>query len=73
MGRRFPVAEAETMAGTSTRAEFALLAGVTTRAVCRWRSNGLSLLQADRLACRLGYNPGSIWPEWFDASDEAVA
>ncbi len=31
-----------------------------------WRANGLTLYQADRLACRLGHHPADLWPNYWD-------
>lgn len=44
----------------------ALAAGVDVRSVQRWALSGVSLLDADWLACRtLSENPCSVWgPDW---------
>jgi hypothetical protein len=33
----------------------------------RRAKQGLSFYQADRWACRLGFLPWMVWPEWLDA------
>lgn len=38
------------------------ISGATFR---RLRNEGLSVNQADRLACRAGLHPGEVWPEWW--------
>lgn len=32
--------------------------------VQRWRTRGLTVWQADRVATHLGVHPCAIWPEW---------
>lgn len=39
--------------------------GVTVRAVERWKSGGLSALQADRAAIAIGIHPANLWPDWL--------
>lgn len=39
--------------------------GVGRTAVWKWRHNGLSVEQADRIAVRLGLHPSCLWPEWY--------
>lgn len=33
-------------------------------------SGGLTVWEADRLACRLGLHPGNVWPEWWTTIDQ---
>ena len=47
-----------------TNTEIGLLLGVCATTVCRWQADGLSWVQADRLAIRIGRMPWEIWPEW---------
>ena len=35
-------------------------------------SNGLTDQQADRWACRLGFHPIEIWPNWCDEKEQAA-
>lgn len=37
--------------------------------LAQYRSEGLSTLQADRFAIRLGLHPSEIWPSWADDAD----
>lgn len=32
----------------------------------RYRDEGVSELVADRLACKAGLHPATVWPEWVD-------
>lgn len=43
------------------------LVGVSARTVHRWKRDGLSARQADRLAVALGFHPLHLWPEWGSA------
>ncbi len=45
--------------------ELADVFGVDDRTVRRWRAQGLSIEQADRLAIAAGLHPAIVWgPEW---------
>lgn len=44
----------------------ALAVGARRTSVYRWRRNGLSVLQADRIAIALGLHPSTLWPEWYN-------
>lgn len=47
-------------------AQLAAAAGVARRTIARWRAGGhLDVYDADRIACRIGLHPASVWPEWF--------
>ena len=39
--------------------------GYPLRTIQRWKTTGIPLHSADRLACRLGLHPATIWPRWF--------
>lgn len=39
--------------------------GVTHGQVIQWRTDGLSVATADRLAIQSGTHPSNIWPSWF--------
>ncbi len=41
---------------------------VSPSCVNRWRICGLSERTADHVACRLGFHPASIWPDWWNAA-----
>ena len=47
--------------GSSPRV--ALRLGVDQRTILRWRTEGVSELQADRAAIALGFHPYEVWPE----------
>lgn len=40
--------------------------GVTHDVVQQYRKRGLSWVQADELACRVGLHPVLVWPQWGD-------
>ena len=40
---------------------------INRRTVHRWRRDGLSERQADRLATSIGYHPAEVWPQIADA------
>ena len=40
--------------------------GYPLRTIQRWKTNGIPLYSADRLAIRLGVHPANIWPQWTD-------
>jgi transposase-like protein len=48
--------------------ELARRLGVTAESVYRWRDRGLTVWAADRAACRAGFHPAIVWPEWATAS-----
>lgn len=37
-----------------------------------FQREGLTERQADRLACRIGLHPASVWPEYFDKEGTAI-
>jgi lambda repressor-like predicted transcriptional regulator len=39
--------------------------GVERTQVAHWRSDGLPVDSADRIACSLGKHPAEVWPEWY--------
>lgn len=51
-------------------ATFALGAGVHRRQVYRWLDHGLTLAQADTLACRFGLHPVEVWPVEYGTTTE---
>lgn len=64
MSARYPLAPLEALVGRPSSAELAERVGVSRQAVNQWRRRGLSEHQADVVACRLGWWPGLVWPEW---------
>ena len=42
------------------------LAGVSRRAVHRWKIAGVPVWYADRIAVRAGGHPTAIWPDWYE-------
>ena len=40
--------------------------GVSHTSVDHWIERGVRWDTADKMACRLGLHPGSIWPEWWE-------
>lgn len=58
--------------GTNVQAQARLL-GRAARQVYRWRVEGLSFGQADRLCNELGRHPAEIWPTEWVADLDAVA
>ena len=54
--------------GTTSNRRAAVVLGVSSRQVERWRAGQqMRLVTADRLAVSLGVHPGNIWPEWWTA------
>jgi hypothetical protein len=48
--------------------------GVHKRTVLRWKSGGIDWKLADRLACKAGFNPMTLWgAEWDAAANGANA
>ena len=62
---RFSIADLEAHLGPASTATIARSLGVTTRTVWRWRSAGLTELQADRAAIAAGLHPGTVWDTWW--------
>ena len=46
--------------------ELSRRSGYPLRTIQRWKTSGIPLHSADRLACRLGLHPGNIWATWWD-------
>lgn len=42
--------------------------GYPLRTIQRWKTTGIPLYSADRLAIRLGTHPAIIWPQWIDTA-----
>lgn len=43
--------------------------------IVRWRNQGVKLnwMMADELACRVGFHPAEIWPNWYDEALKETA
>ncbi len=65
---RFSIADLEAHLGPESTAMIARSLGVSTRTVWRWRSTGLTELQADRAAIAAGLHPGTVWDTWWAAA-----
>lgn len=59
-----PFAPLAALTRFSTARELGMAVGRTTRCVQRWQRDGVPVSVADEVACRLGFNPVSVWPEW---------
>jgi hypothetical protein len=73
VARPFPLDALVLSSGAVSLLAFARRAGVHNRQVHRWRSEGLTLAQADTLACRLGLHPVEVWPVEYGAAGDAPA
>lgn len=62
-GRRWSAAELLDAAGVSALVAAEVL-GVRPRSVHRAVVDGLNEPTADRWACRMGFHPAVVWPEW---------
>jgi hypothetical protein len=65
-GIRFPLQRILDLTRAKSCAQLAERLGVSAEAVRQWDRRGLSSAQADWVATRLGYWPGSVWDN-FDA------
>lgn len=63
--RPFPFATLEALAGAESVVALARNLGFDHGQVYRWRATGLTIAQADELACATGFHPGSVWANWF--------
>lgn len=63
--RRFPLEPLLKMYDNQSDSLAAAL-GVSQRTVQRWAETGISFLQADELACRVGENAMNLWPDWLE-------
>jgi hypothetical protein len=51
----------------------AKVAGVTARQIYRWRTDGMTVLAADRVCCRINRHPAEIWDTWAPTDLRALA
>lgn len=61
----FPYEPLEKMLGETNKSQAALILGVSVDMLKRFSQKGLSVDEADALACKIGVHPSSIWPEWL--------
>lgn len=47
--------------------------GVDRAQVARWRSDGVPIESADRIAVAVGRHPAEVWPEWYDLLADVAA
>ncbi|MBW3536188.1 MAG: hypothetical protein KY395_00270 [Actinobacteria bacterium] len=40
--------------------------------VSKWRRDGLPMASADRIAVALGMHPVEVWPDWYEATEQAA-
>lgn len=64
-GRRLPFAPLEQTVGAPNTCRLAMVLGVHPRQVYRWRSYGVTEVQADELAIAVGVHPAEVWPDWL--------
>jgi len=62
---KFSMADLEAHLDPGPTASIGRSLGVTARTVWRWRSTGLTELQADRAAIAAGLHPGTVWDTWW--------
>ncbi|MDQ1439266.1 MAG: Winged helix-turn-helix DNA-binding [Acidimicrobiaceae bacterium] len=47
--------------------------GVDRAQVAHWRSDGVPIESADRIAIAVGRHPAEVWPEWYRLSGDEAA
>lgn len=45
------------------------LTGINRRTLHNYRRNGLTIWQADDIACTLGVHPSAIWARWYELTE----
>lgn len=65
-GRRFPMAPLLERLGPASVAAKAERLGVSRERVYDHLRRGVNEWVADELACRVGFHPAQVWPDWFD-------
>jgi hypothetical protein len=63
--RRWPLEQLIRVAGVDAP-QLPRRIGVSSSSVEAGLTSGLNDRAADHWAVRLGYHPGSVWPDWFD-------
>lgn len=74
--RPFSLADLERRLDNPGAQQLARRLGVRDRTIHRWRIEGLTFDQADRLAVRVGFHPANVWGAlWWrvDLDDQEVA
>lgn len=61
----FKYAPLEKLVGETNKSQVALILGVSVDMLKRFDTKGLTVDEADVLACKLGVHPSFIWPEWL--------
>jgi hypothetical protein len=46
----------------------ARITGINRHTVYNYRRHGLTIWQADDIACNLGVHPSAIWPDWYEVT-----
>ena len=46
--------------------------GLSKISIWRYRTEGVPMWQADKLATTLGYHPCELWPDFYTPEDEAA-
>lgn len=64
MSARYPLGTLERLIGSPSSDTTAAVIGAKPATVRQWRRRGLSWAQADQVACRAGFHPRNVWPDW---------
>ncbi len=70
-GPRLPFAPLERQAflqGAESLEDIGLRLGLNKRSIERYRRYGVPLTRADEIACRNGWHPSMLWPEWWEVA-----
>lgn len=62
----FPFENVEAFLRETRTSEICLQLDVSADLINRYRADGLTVDEADRVACKLHEHVSSIWPEWFN-------
>jgi hypothetical protein len=60
----FPFEPVEQILNEDRTSEICMILGVSADLVKRFRDHGMSLDEADKIACKLGEHPSMIWDQW---------
>ena len=63
--RKLPLAPLLAMTGANYP-ELADASGYATKSIAGWAQKGVPMSAADWLACRCGFHPCNVWPEFQD-------
>lgn len=64
--RRYSAEALKAKVGSENKSAFARTCGVQTAQMWRYLRDGFPEKTADRIATRVGFHPGEVWPEWFE-------